>query len=97
MTYNQRARFIPFNIDRVPYYLDKITNNVLSLSDLTSLTTANYEKDEQKGYEDRMAGYYDKWYRYNRLDEGRAYDLGVQRALKDSKCPEEMIIVPSIN
>lgn len=97
MTHNQRERFIPFAIDRVPYYIDKVTDKILSLSELTDLTTSNYEKDEQRGYEDRMAGYYDKWYRYNRLDEGKAYDLGVQRALKESKCRDEIIVIPCMN
>lgn len=26
--------------------------------------------DEARGYRDRKAGYYDKWFRYNRADEG---------------------------
>ena len=38
--------------------------------------------DEQKGYTDRKAGYYDKWYRYNRADDGAAYDAGVMRACR---------------
>ena len=26
--------------------------------------------DEKRGYNDRRAGFYDKWYRYNRDDDG---------------------------
>lgn len=32
----------------------------------------NYER----GKSDCKAGYYDKWYRYNTPQDGRAYDLG---------------------
>ena len=34
------------------------------------------ERDIEIGYRDRLAEYYDKWYRYNRKDEGKAYDKG---------------------
>ena len=40
-----------------------------------------------------MGGYYDKWYRYNRYDEGRAYDEGVKIATTYKKCPSEMHII----
>ena len=54
-----------------------------------SLTQREYDaaraeierKDEECGYCDRMNHYYDKWYRYNRADEGAAYDRGVRRAV----------------
>ena len=35
------------------------------------------EEDFEAGYRDRKAGYYDKWYRRFRPDEGTAYDRGV--------------------
>lgn len=35
---------------------------------LTYMDTAKH--DIQSGYADRMAGNYDKWYRYERADEG---------------------------
>ena len=54
-------------------------------------------KDVQKGYEERMVGYYDKWYRYTRADEGRAYDLGVRLAAETVGCKEEMIIIPCMH
>lgn len=38
--------------------------------------------DFEYGFRDRMAGFYDKWYRYNRKDNGAEYDLGMQAALK---------------
>lgn len=32
--------------------------------------------DYEKGMNDCKLGVYDKWYRYNRIDDGQAYDLG---------------------
>ena len=49
--------------------------------------------DIQKGYAERMAGYYDKWYRYSHADEGRAYDAGQQMAAQNPKCPAEFNII----
>ncbi len=50
-------------------------------------------KDIQKGYEERMAGYYDKWYREARADEGTAYDAGQRMATDSEKCPAEFHII----
>ena len=36
-------------------------------------TTVN---DFNAGKRDKRSGYYDKWYRYNRKDDGAAYDAG---------------------
>jgi len=41
------------------------------------------EKDRRQGYKERKAGYYDKWYRYNRMDDGAAYDDGVKMAIDE--------------
>ena len=38
--------------------------------------TATQESDFMAGLEDCKAGYYDKWYRHNRKDDGSAYDDG---------------------
>lgn len=35
------------------------------------------DADFEAGYRDRKAGFYDKWYRRYRPDEGAAYDRGV--------------------
>jgi hypothetical protein len=48
--------------------------------------------DEQIGFNDRKAGYYDKWYRYNRADSGAAYDKGCTRAAADN-CPEHFTLI----
>ena len=50
-------------------------------------------KDMTNGYNERMVGYYDKWYRVNHADEGRAYDKGVQMAIQNSKCPCDYHII----
>ena len=36
--------------------------------------------DYRYAQEDCKQGFYDKWYRYNRKDDGLAYDLGWQHA-----------------
>lgn len=51
------------------------------------------ERDEAQGYRDRIAGYYDKWYRYNRPDDGAAYDAGCVRAVDSRKCGEFFILI----
>ena len=33
-------------------------------------------QDFISGQKDKESGYYDKWYRWNRKDDGRAYDMG---------------------
>lgn len=48
------------------------------------------EDDIKYGYKDRMAGVYDKWYRYNRKDGGRLYDLGQRLAAKEKNAPENV-------
>lgn len=39
--------------------------------------------DRQNGYRDAQYGIYDKFYRYNRNDDGAAYDEGWQSAVND--------------
>ena len=66
---------------------------VYSEEELNSIYFSTAFSDIKNGYKDRSVGYYDKWYRYNRADEGRAYDIGVQLALKEKKCPVEFHII----
>lgn len=49
--------------------------------------------DEQRGYKDRLSGFYDKWYRYNRSDDGAAYDAGCVKAVDSGKCPEYFVLI----
>ncbi len=55
------------------------------------------KKDIRNGYNERAVGYYDKWYRYTRADEGRAYDLGVRLAADTAGCSEEFNIIPCVH
>ena len=50
--------------------------------------------DFKAGYRDRMAGFYDKWYRYNHKDNGAEYDRGCQAATQDPKCSCEFNLIP---
>lgn len=43
------------------------------------------EKDFNAGKADCKTGIYDKWYRYNHKDDGRAYDLGWMWQNKETK------------
>ena len=70
-------------ITRDQYY--RATDN-----DLRAITAHN---DAEYGRRDRMAGYYDKWYRYNHSDDGAAYDAGVRMALQSDGCPEDYQII----
>ena len=43
-------------------------------------TFGRYRRDFRAGYMDRLAGTYDKWYRYNSSDDGSAYADGQRMA-----------------
>jgi hypothetical protein len=86
---------IEYFIDRVPHYLFCGEDYTKQQLDRAYLETA--ERDIKNGYNQRMVGYYDKWYRYNHSDEGRAYDLGSQYAANDPKCSEEFIIIECLH
>jgi len=50
-------------------------------------TAKTKNSDWAAGRRDAAGGYYDKWYRYNRLDEGAAYDAGHKTLIKpDAGC-----------
>jgi len=57
------------------------------------MTETNVQ-DFLKGKRERLAGFYDKWYRYNRSDDGAAYDAGVKGAVDGEGCPDAVIIIP---
>jgi len=50
-------------------------------------------KDFRAGKRERMVGYYDKWYRYNRQDDGAAYDDGVKAAIASGKAKQDVVII----
>lgn len=88
---------IQFFIDREPRYLHPVTGEVFTQEQMDKLEQERIKKDRKAGYRDRMVGYYDKWYRYNRLDNGKAYDEGSIEAANSGKCNGEMIIIPCIH
>jgi len=51
--------------------------------------------DEKRGYSDRKAGFYDKWFRYNRPDDGASYDIGCKKAVETGKCPDYFTLIES--
>lgn len=53
-------------------------------------TTVN---DFTAGKKERVAGYYDKWYRYHRADDGSAYDKGCLEAVNSGKAPDSCIVI----
>ncbi len=65
----------------------------LSEEEWNSIVKKTARQDEEQGYKDRKAGFYDKWYRYNRQDDGAAYDRGCVRAVNEGKCIAECIII----
>ena len=73
-----------------PYYR---THPECDRAELDAEYIKTASKDIECGYRDRMVGYYDKWYRYNRADEGRAYDLGVRKAVETEGCADGMRII----
>lgn len=74
---------IGYFIDGVPHYL--IGDKSYTERELQALREETARKDEKAGYNDRRVGVYDKWYRYNRSDNGAAYDRGQQRAVAEMR------------
>ena len=76
------------------YYIGKEEHYIDEYGfDITEYVKDAIYRDEERGFKDRMNGYYDKWYRYNRRDEGAAYDKGVQRAVESGKCKGDVFII----
>lgn len=48
------------------------------------MTETNYN-DFKAGQRDHKAGVYDKWYRWNRRDDGAAYDDGFKSITNDKE------------
>ena len=82
---------VKYMIDGKPMFLyagERMTKEEI---DKAYLETAS--KDIREGYNQRAIGWYDKWYRYNRKDDGRAYDMGCRLATADPKCAENLNII----
>ena len=70
-----------------------IGNQSYTESEVQAMQAETADKDEAYGFADRMNGIYDKWYRYNRRDEGAAYDKGQKRAALSNDCPDAFNII----
>lgn len=77
-----------------PMYL--YANEKMTKEDIDRAYMETAAKDIQYGYEQRAVGYYDKWYRYNRADDGRAYDLGCRLAADTAGCKELFQIIECV-
>jgi hypothetical protein len=91
----------PYKEKSIQYFIDKqprfIYHNLVYTAEALDQIYKNTVKiDVEKGYADRMVGYYDKWYRYSREDNGKAYDKGVELATKEDECSEEVTFIPSL-
>lgn len=53
-------------------------DRAMTVAEAEACVKATAEADYKAGYNDRNNHCYDKWYRYNRWDEGKAYDEGVK-------------------
>lgn len=84
--------FTHFYVDMQDRYLLQ-NGSVKTEEELNLAYIDTAKKDIQSGYNDRMVGYYDKWYRYSRADEGRAYDIGCQLAMESPDCSDEFHII----
>ena len=85
-----REKATKYYIDNEPMYIWAGTH--YTETEILEAYIETAIKDMTRGYEERMVGYYDKWYRYSHADEGRAYDMGQQFATENPKCAENCII-----
>ncbi len=82
---------VKYFINGEPHYI--IGKKSYTETELQAMREETARKDEKYGYTDRMSGYYDKWYRYHRHDDGAAYDRGQRRAAQSSECPDAFTII----
>ena len=85
---------VKFFIDHKPMYI--YGTQTYSAEELNEAYRKTARHDIENGYKERNVGYYDKWYRYCRADEGRAYDKGVRLAIDSGKAPAEYHIIECI-
>ena len=80
-----------FFVDRSPRYLR--FGEVYTREEIDNAYRETAARDIRAGYEERMVGYYDKWYRYRHSDGGRAYDIGQREAANTDGCSAEFQII----
>ena len=67
-------RAIPYQISGAQTYL--LDGESMTLDEINNEYLGTALRDMLNGYNERSAGWYDKWYRYSRWDGGWAYDFG---------------------
>lgn len=82
-------------VDLLAPVIDALTPAVRAVVNSIQQQTADEiaKKDAAAGYRDRKAGIYDKWYRYNRADNGAAYDAGCVKAVNEGNLPDHFQII----
>ena len=87
----------------IRYFIDRKVHYIINGERFTEEQVEEMrEADRKRGYEDRKAHVYDKWYRYNRFDDGKAYDEGCVRCVNEKHSAkwfkddeEEFRIIPA--
>lgn len=92
------SEFNPYKVKAVKFYKNMMpmylyANESMTEDQIVNAYIETAMKDIKKGYDERMVGYYDKWYRYSHADNGRAYDAGCSEAIKNPKCSDEFKII----
>lgn len=91
------AEYNPYLAESIKYFIDMkpmflYAGEAMTREEIDNAYLETALKDARKGFEERRAGYYDKYYRYSRTDEGKAYDAGQKIAADNYQCPELTVI-----
>ena len=81
--YQAKGLIIVYMIDGQQMIYVKSHDATYTLEEFEKMENERIEQDRKRGYEDRKAHYYDKWYRYNRPDDGKAYDEGCVKCVNE--------------
>ena len=74
-----------YEVEGKEFVLVKSHDILYTMEAFDKMENERIEKDRKRGYEDRKAHYYDKWYRYNRPDDGKAYDEGCVKCVNEKQ------------
>ncbi|MGN0807944.1 MAG: hypothetical protein ACI4MN_05830 [Candidatus Coproplasma sp.] len=73
---------IKYYIDGKSVYL--MNGKTYTQEEVDRIEQERIDKDRKAGYNDRKNHFYDKWYRYNRTDNGKAYDEGCVQCVNET-------------
>lgn len=83
-SYQKKGLIITYYIDGKEMVYVKSHDTTYTMEEFEKMENERIEKDRAAGYRDRKAHCYDKWYRYNRPDDGAAYDEGVVKCVNET-------------